>query len=140
MVGIRVPSEIVELKVSDVKFESKKRGYITITETKKHKSQRTLIPEKAILYSKVHKSLRNWIKCWRPKVANQLSGDALFLQPDGRPFTVRHLGHKLSMHGKKVWKDFQPYDMRHWNAIAHLIEQKINTGTFHLPCNELARA
>jgi len=130
LVGVRIPSEIIELKVSDVKFETKQRGYLVITETKKHRSQRTIIPEKAILYSKVHKSLKNWIDHWRPRVANQYSGDALFLQPDGRPFTVRHLGHKLSYHGKKVWKDFAPYDMRHWCAVARLIKTKYETKNF----------
>lgn len=130
MIGVRAPSEIIEMKVGDVKFESKKRGYIIITETKKHRSQRLIIPEKAMLNSKVHKSLKNWLKCWRPKVANQHSGDSLFLQPSGKPFTVRYLGHKLSEQGKKIWKDFQPYDMRHWCAVARLIKTKIETGNF----------
>ena len=35
-----------------------------------------------------------------------------------------------SRHGKKIWQPFQPYDMRHWCAIARLIETKIQTGTF----------
>jgi integrase len=130
LTGVRAPSEIVNMKVSDVQFESKKRGYIIITETKKHNTQRTIIPEKAILNSKVHKSLKNWIIYWRPKVANSQSGDALFLQPDGKPFTVRHLGHKLSKHGKKIWKHFHPYDMRHWCAVARLIKTKIETGNY----------
>ena len=68
------------------------------------------------------------MKSWRPKVVNQHSGDALFLQPDGKPFTVRHLGHKLSEHGKKIWKNFTPYDMRHWCAVARLIRAKCETG------------
>ncbi len=53
-----------------------------------------------------------------------------FLQPDGRPLTIRPLGHKLSLYGKQVWKDFQPYDMRHWCAVSRLIEQKVNTDNF----------
>lgn len=130
LTGVRPPSEIVNLKVSDVYFESKNRGYIVVTETKKLDNQRTIMPEKAILCSKVHKSLKNWIEHWRPKVANKRSGDALFLQPSGKPFTVRHLGHKLSKNGKKVWKPFTPYDMRHWCAVARLIKSKCETGNY----------
>ena len=89
-----------------------------------------MIPEKAIFNSKVHKSLKNWLTSWRPRVANEFSGDALFLQLDGKPFTIRHLGHKLSIMGKKVWKDFQPYDMRHWCAVARLIRTKVETDSF----------
>jgi len=128
--GVRAPSEIINMKVSDVHFEEKNRGYIVITETKKHNTQRTIIPERSILNSKVHKSLKNWITTWRPKKANKQSGDALFLQPSGKPFTIRHLGHKLSKHGKKVWNDFSPYDMRHWCAVARLIKTKCETGRF----------
>ncbi|RLF42777.1 MAG: hypothetical protein DRN18_01745 [Thermoplasmata archaeon] len=129
LIGWRVPSEIVKMTVDDVIIDGK-RGYIIITETKKHESQRTLIPEPSIMTSKVHKSFKNWIDYWRPKVENQYSGDALYLQPSGKPFTVRHLGHKLSEHGKKVWKFFQPYDMRHWCAVARLIKTKVKTGSF----------
>lgn len=130
MIGLRIPSELIQLTIHDITFETKHRGYITITETKKHHSQRTLIPEKAILTSPVHKSFKNWLTSWRPKVANHHSHDALFLQPDGKPFTTRHLGHKLSKHGKKIWKPFQPYDMRHWCAVARLTRIKNETGTF----------
>jgi site-specific recombinase XerC len=75
-------------------------------------------------------SLKNWISIWRPKVANSLSGDALFLKPNGKPFTIRHLGHKLSKYCKKVWKDYHPYDMRHWCAVARLIKTKHESGNF----------
>ena len=59
LVGVRAPSEIINMKVRDVHFESKKRGHIDITETKKYDSKRIIIPEKAILNSKVHKSLKH---------------------------------------------------------------------------------
>jgi len=130
LIGWRVPSEICELKTSDVIINDNNTGCIVITETKKHRSQRTLFPGKQLLGSKTHKSFKNWIDYWRPKVANQHSGDALYLQSDGRPLTIRHLGHKLSKYGKQVWGPFQPYDMRHWCAISRLIEQKVNTDNF----------
>jgi site-specific recombinase XerD len=130
MVGVRAPSEIVNMKLSGVHFEDKNRGHIIITETKKRDTKRTIIPEKAILNSKVHKSLKNWITYWRPKVSNKYSEDALFLQSNGKPLTIRHLGHRLSKHGKKIWKEFTPYDMRHWCAVARLIRTKVETGSY----------
>ncbi|UCD13431.1 MAG: site-specific integrase [Thermoplasmatales archaeon] len=130
LIGWRAPSEICEMTLDDVIIDKKGRGSITITETKKHKTKRTILPEKHILSSYSHKSIKNWIEHWRPKVENQKSGIALYLQPDGRPFTVRHMGHKLSEYGKRIWPYFRPYDMRHWCAIARLIETKIQTGDF----------
>jgi len=129
LIGWRVPSEIVSMRVSDIVLDGDK-GYIVITETKKHRSQRTLIPERAIMISKVHKSFKNWLDHWRPKVENQYSGDALYLWPNGKPVTVRKLGQKLSKHGKEIWQYFQPYDMRHWCAVARLIKTKVETGNF----------
>lgn len=130
LIGWRVPSEIIEMKVDDIIIDSNGRGSITITETKKHRNKRTILPEKHILSSQSHKSFKNWIDHWRPKVVNQYSGDSLYLQPSGKPFTVRHLGHRLSRHGQKIWSSFQPYDMRHWCAVARLIETKIQTKRF----------
>jgi len=130
LIGWRVPSEICEMTVDDVIIDDKGRGNITITETKKRRSQRTILPESFILSSQSHKSLKNWIDHWRPKVENQYSGDSLYLQPSGKPFAVRHLGHKLSKYGKKIWPYFRPYDMRHWCAVARLIETKIKTGRY----------
>ena len=130
LIGWRVPSEICELTTNDVVINDNGTGCIVITEVKKHRSQRTLFPGKQLLISKTHKSFKNWIDHWRPKVANQHSKDAFYLQPNGRPLTTRHLGHKLSNYGKQIWKEFQPYDMRHWCAISRLIEQKVSTDTF----------
>ena len=130
LVGWRVPSEICEMKTSDILFDIDGHGSITIRETKKRRSERTIVPESFILTSQSHKSFKNWLDVWRPRVENQHSGDALFLQPSGKPFTVRHLGHKLSEHGKQIWPEFRPYDMRHWCAVARLIQTKIDTGYF----------
>jgi len=67
IIGWRVPSEIISMTIDNVIIES---GQIIILETKKSKSLRTLIPENAILKSKVHKSFKNWLYYWRPKVEN----------------------------------------------------------------------
>jgi len=79
MIGWRIPSEICELTLDDVNIDLKGRGTITITETKKHKDKRTILPEKHILSSKSHKSLKNWIDIWRPKAENQHSGNSVYL-------------------------------------------------------------
>ena len=132
MLGLRMPSEMASLRTSDIIFNRNGTAILTITEHKKNDSQRTLILPYELATDPRHKSLQVWINSWRTKIANNQSDDYLFLQRDGKPWTVRHLGHKLSIMGKQVWEHFHPYDMRHWNAIAHLIEEKINTGTYDI--------
>ena len=111
-------------------FEDHGRSYLIITEPKKYKSKRVVVPERAIMISHTHKSLKNYIDHWRPKVENEKSGDVLFLRPDGRPFTADYLRHQLSKHGKKVWSHYSPSDMRHWCAVARLIKNKVKTRYF----------
>lgn len=130
LIGWRVPSEIVTMKVTDIHLDAQ-IPYIIITETKKRSNTRPLFNlESALLKSPVHKSIKNWLDHWRPKVENQYSGDALYLWPSGKPLTVRTLGHVLSTQGKRVWEDYRPYDMRHWCAVARLIKTKVETKTF----------
>jgi len=132
LIGWRVPSEIVTMKTSDVKLDAS-IPHLIITEPKKRSNTRTLFDiEQAILTSPVHKSLKNWLDHWRPKVANQYSEDALYLWPTGKPVTLRLLGHQLSIQGKKIWKEFRPYDMRHWCAVARLTKVKIETKNFDI--------
>lgn len=135
LLGVRPPSEIVELKTSDVFLEDNGRSYLIVTEPKKYKSKRVVVPEKRIMIGHSCKSLKNYIDVWRPRVENQHSGDALFLRPDGRPFTGIYLRRQLSKHGKKVWPYFKPYDMRHWCAVARLIGTKVESkyyDTYHV--------
>lgn len=81
---------------------------------------------------KTRKSFKNWIDYWRPKVENQYSGTALYLQPSGKPFTVRYLGKTLRSTGKQIYVNYTPYVSRHWCAVARLIQTKIQTG--HYDC------
>jgi len=127
LIGMRPPSEIVELKTTDVYFEDFDRSYLIITEPKKYKSKRVVVPEKSIMINRRQKSLKNYIDCWRPKVENHKSGDALFLRPDGRPFSKDYLRHMMSKYGKQIWPHFRPYDMRHWCAVARLIRSKVES-------------
>jgi integrase len=130
LVGVRPPSEIVELKIEDVYLDDNGRSYLIVTEPKKYKSKRVVVPEKQIILSRTSKSLKNYIDFWRIKVENQYSDNALFLRPDGRPFSKEYLSRKLSMNGKKIWPYFRPYDMRHWCAVARLIKTKIESKYF----------
>jgi len=118
------PSELVIQKVSDINLED---GYMIITETKKHNQLRQVFPEQTLMTKKQCKSLKNWIDHWRPKVANQYSGDYLYLQPSGKPYTVNYLRKQLTPMVKEIWKPFSLYTMRHWCATARLIQSKVNS-------------
>ena len=128
--GMRTPSELANLRIDDIRFLSNKKALLTILETKKHHSIREIALPVYLATDPLHKSYKNWLTSWRHKAENSSSGDYLFIQPNGRPFTTRHLGKKLKQQGCKVWKYFQPYCTRHWCAIARLIETKIKTGDF----------
>jgi len=133
-VGVRIPSEITNIKTTDFIFNRNGTATFTVTETKKHNSQRTIILPYELATDPRHKSIKNWMQSWRPRVENIHSQDYLFIQPSGKPFTTAHLGHKLSEQGKKIWPYFKPYDMRHWCAVARLTHQKTQTGLFdYLP-------
>ena len=101
-----------------------------ITEPKKYRSKRVVVPEKQIIINPKSKSLKNYIDIWRPRVENQKSNDSLFLKSDGLPFTSDCLRHNLCRHGKKVWPYYKPSDMRHWCAIARLIKNKVESKFF----------
>jgi integrase len=123
-IGVRPPSELCNLNVTDIIIEGK-RGSVTITEEKKHGHKRTVIPERFILVSPNRKSLKNYIDKWRPMVADD-SEIALFLTPEGKRFTPDYLRAQLTQHGQKIWKPFHPYTMRHWCATARMIEWNYN--------------
>jgi len=121
------PSEAVIQKVSKVFPEE---GYIIIEEAKKYGQQRQIFLERDVLSAEKRKSLKVWIDHWRPKVENQYSGDYLYLQPSGKPFSVNQLRKVIVPRVKQVWQPYQLYTMRHWCAIARLIKTKIETGRF----------
>jgi len=115
------PSEIVIQKTDDVYLED---GYIIITETKKHGQPRQVFLEEELMTKYRRKSLKNWIEHWRPKVANKHSENYLYLQPNGKPFTKDYLRKYINDFVKPVWKNYHLYIMRHWCAIARLIQSK----------------
>jgi integrase len=125
-IGWRTPSEPALMTIDDIHFDT---GCIVITEQKKRRSTRAIFPEPAILTGKTRKSIKNWLK-WRDKVETSQSGNALYLQPNGRPFTIKYLGKKLRETGKQIYPHYKPYDSRHFCAIARLIKTKLDTGFY----------
>jgi len=57
--GVRPPSELCNITIDNIKINNMGKGVITVIEAKKHGRKRTLVPEKYLLSSKVHKSLKN---------------------------------------------------------------------------------
>ena len=115
--GPRPPSEICNLDTDDLVIYGDGTGYIILTEEKKHGKTRRVYPwNKMVLSSKVYQTPKNYLKTWRPKVYDEnISGNALFLQPSGKRVT----GHYLRTHIAPVFKDITQdsrtilYDMRH---------------------------
>jgi integrase len=79
---------------------------------------------------KDYKSMKNRIDKWRPKVVNQYSGEYLFLQQNGKQFTTNYLRKVLTPLVKQVWSSYSLYTMRHWCAIARLIQGFIERNTW----------
>lgn len=79
IIGWRVPSEPTIIRVSDNDFDN---GSI-------------IIPEEYIMAGKRYKIFKNQVDYCRPKVENQYSGDYLYLQPSGKPFTKDSLKMRL---------------------------------------------
>lgn len=115
-IGMRPPSEIINLDLENVVINKESNGYIWIIEDKKNGIERQYIPfDKKILSSKVYRTIGNYLKTWRPKVANEKSGNALFLQPDGKRITGKFLRDHIVGVGKKITCDkrFKLYTLRH---------------------------
>jgi len=129
MIGWRVPSEPCLMTLDDIIIDDDEYGSVVVTESKKKGRRRSLVPESHILSSRSHKSLKNWVDVWRPRMTSQYSGDALFIWPSsGRPVTPNVFGRVLNNAGKKISPHFRAYDCRHWCATSRLIESYINTG------------
>jgi site-specific recombinase XerD len=115
--GMRCPSEIVTLTLDDVIIKKNGTEHIRIHEQKKRGKTRVIIPyTKAILSSIAYKTPKNYLDNWRHKVAKKdISGNAFFLQPNGKPITHKYVREHLSASGKKITGNpkFKPYNMRH---------------------------
>jgi len=129
MIGWRNPSETCIMTVDDVKLDE---GILIVTEPKKCKSSRVIMPDKVLMTGKTRKSFKNWIEKWRPKVANQHSGNALYLRSDGYPIEIDQYRMFITRHVRLVFPEYQPYVSRHWCAIGRLIKAKLETKNFDI--------
>jgi integrase len=118
--GARAPNELWRMRVDDFEAFPNGKGLLLIRETKENREREVLLPA-AFATSPRHKSLKNWIDHQRP----ESDSDALWIHKDGSPFTIRSLGKFLSQNGKNVWPQYHPYTMRHYAAIAQIIEAKV---------------
>ena len=130
IVGWRFPSEPTVMTTTNVNIE---RGYLTITEPKKHHSTRNISPIE-IMTNTRRKSFKNWIDSWRPKVENQYSKDHLYLKPDGKPFTTDLLRQLLNRKAAPliqiVFPQYYNYCSRHFAAVSRLIRTKLEYKAF----------
>lgn len=131
MIGMRAPSEIANLRTHDIQFNKDGTATIIITETKKHDSKRVLLLPKEIATDPRHKSLRNWLQSWRPRLAKE-NTDALYVTVKGKDWNHKYLGRLLGVKGKQVWPHYHPYTMRHWSCTARMIQSKIQTGAWDI--------
>ncbi len=114
--GMRPPSEIINLNVENIIVNDDGSGYIWINEKKKGAIERQYVPfDRKVLSSKVFRSPLNYIRTWRPKVENNHSENALFLQPNGKRVTGKYIRDHISNNGKKIVGDerFKLYTLRH---------------------------
>ena len=120
MLGWRNPSETAQLKTTDVDLDI---GTILITETKKRYSTRLIAPLSTMMTGRNIKSMKYWMDNIRPQVETQHSKDALYLKPDGDPFTAEQLRSFLNRYVKKAFPEYRPYISRHWCATGLLIKE-----------------
>jgi len=114
--GMRPPSEIINLDLENVVINEDGTGYIWIKEDKKGEIERQYLPfDKKVLSSKVYRTIGNYKKTWRSKVVNENSGNALFLQPNGKRVTGKYLRDRIVPVGKAITGDkrFKLYTLRH---------------------------
>jgi site-specific recombinase XerD len=121
-IGWRCPSEPAFMKVGDIHIDE---GYVHFYQPKVE-TYRMSVLEPELMMMTTRKSFKNWIDKWRPKVTNQHSGDFLYLEPSGKPFTKHYLNKRMNLFGKSIWSEFHPYCQRDFCFIARLIQNGFN--------------
>ena len=126
LVGPRAPSEMAIMKMKDINWDN---NYIKFAQPKRHgEIRRVKLPE-VFIKGKTRKSLKNYVDYHRPKIANQYSGDFLFISPwsgkpfwkDKKPSAPKNLGKYLAQTGSMVYPGFHAYMGRHFCATGTLI-------------------
>jgi len=114
--GMRPPGELCNLNLDDIVINSDGSGYIKYHEEKKRGKTRYFRPwNKSVLSSTVFRTPKNYIDTWRGKVVNEFSGDALFLEPNGRRITQGYIRKHIVPVFKEITgeKSAKLYTMRH---------------------------
>ncbi len=118
--GPRPPSEICNLDVNDLVINPDGTGYVILTEDKKHGKNRRVYPwDPVVLSSRVYRTPKNYRDTWRPLAYDDArSGNALFLEPNGRRVTGAYLRRHIAPVFKETMQDHDTilYDMRHTYA------------------------
>jgi len=126
LLGWRFPSEPASLKIGDIKKE-----YVHFYQPKVDCYRMSPLEHEVLTYTN-RKSFKNWLEIWRPQVANEKSGDFLYLNKDGTPLNPGTIRNKIRDLVKPLFSDFHPYAVRDWCAIARLIQTKVKTGSFDI--------
>lgn len=122
-IGAAPEKEWIILNLNDIVIDKFGNRYITIKRPKVGNKPRKLKLEKTIALSPVHKSFYNYLKYIRPKFALKTE-TALFPDPKTKKRwnSCDDLRRFLTRYGKRVYKPFYPYLMRHWCGTARMIE------------------
>lgn len=121
--GVRPPSELAALNLSDVDFRERS---IVVTEVKKGGKKRDLTDiEPFVITAQNGKSLLHYVEHVRPLLAKP-GETAFFVNQNGERWHPNELGWVLSQAGKAIWPDFTPYTMRRWCATTRLIDSGFN--------------
>jgi len=123
ILGLR-PQEYPLIKTEDIYLDE---GYLIITEPKKHQQRRQVFPEKDALVNPRRKSIKNQL-ILHDKI--KPNSPYLFIQHNGKPWTTNYLRRWITEQVKTIYPDFSMYTMRHWCAIARLIQTKVENGIF----------
>jgi len=129
MIGMRSPSELVNLRVTDIDLDN---NIMVITEKKKGNKKRILALSETLMNSRWTKSMRNWIDKWRPKTQNQYSRDALYLRPDGHPIKEQQITNHILRRVQPLYPGYHLYVSRHWCATALLIREYLRHGHWNV--------
>jgi integrase len=117
--GMRPPSEICNLNIDDLVINIDGTGYIKVHEQKKHGKIKYKRPwNKSVLSSKIYRTPRNYVDTWRPIKENIYSGNALFLQKNGKRITAKYMRDHISNVFKVITGEKKAclYTMRHTYA------------------------
>jgi integrase len=118
--GPRPPTEIINMRIDDIEWDSRSVVLITDKKGKKRRVIESLPAE--VITSKTTKSLWHYFYKTRPRS----NSDAFWVTSSGTPLTKAMLGVRLNRDGKQLWSRWRAYSMRHWYVTKTLMETNCN--------------